>query len=258
MEKGMDCTAGGCKYNGYGGTATGLATLGDSLSPSSTCASTRSFSRPVSSTTPGTANWEGYEPLRQQILNNVPHYGNADPYADDELKWVVDSRLRHLRECYSVRAKKYGSGLYGASEPYRPGLDHVCHADGRRTGKPLADAMSPAQSRDTGGQRRLRESCCFDHHHFSGGIALNLRMHPSVLSREEGIAKLRDMTKAYSNPGAVWRSSTTWWTRQRSGQPRQAYGIPGPGVRIAGYSAYFRGAGRELQNDIIARNENRI
>jgi len=29
-------------------------------------------------------------------------------------------------------------------------------------------------------------------------------------------------------------------------------------VRIAGYSAYFIELGRDLQNDIIARNENRI
>ncbi|MDR0838388.1 MAG: pyruvate formate lyase family protein, partial [Oscillospiraceae bacterium] len=31
MEKGMDCVEGGCKYNSYGGTATGLATIADSL-----------------------------------------------------------------------------------------------------------------------------------------------------------------------------------------------------------------------------------
>jgi formate C-acetyltransferase len=31
METGQDCGSGGCKYNSYGGTATGLATIADSL-----------------------------------------------------------------------------------------------------------------------------------------------------------------------------------------------------------------------------------
>ena len=32
------------------------------------------------------ANWEGYEMIRQHFLKEVPHYGNADPYADTEVK----------------------------------------------------------------------------------------------------------------------------------------------------------------------------
>ncbi|MDR3149409.1 MAG: pyruvate formate lyase family protein, partial [Oscillospiraceae bacterium] len=31
MERGIDCSSGGCDYNSYGGTATGLATIADSL-----------------------------------------------------------------------------------------------------------------------------------------------------------------------------------------------------------------------------------
>ena len=102
MEKGMDARAGGCKYNSYGGTATGLATIADSLSTikymcfDKKLCTTRELYDAVM------ANWEGYEPLRQQILNEVPHYGNADPYADEELKWVVDLYYDICSECYSV------------------------------------------------------------------------------------------------------------------------------------------------------------
>jgi formate C-acetyltransferase len=32
-------------------------------------------------------NWEGYEELRQRIINEAPHFGNADPYADEMMKW---------------------------------------------------------------------------------------------------------------------------------------------------------------------------
>jgi hypothetical protein len=43
---------------------------------------------------------------------------------------------------------------------------------------------------------------------FIDGMALNIRFHPSALSREDGIAKLRGMTKTYLNNGGR-RSSTT-------------------------------------------------
>jgi formate C-acetyltransferase len=204
MEKGMDCTAGGCKYNGYGGTATGLATLADSLTTikymcfdKKKCTTRELYDAWIN-------NWEGYEPFRQQILSEVPHYGNADPYADEELKWCVDLYYRICGECYSVRANKYGAGLYGASDHIAQGWTTFATPDGRKTGEPLADAMSPAQSRDKNGPTAVFVStCCFDHKHFSGGIALNLRMHPSVLSNDEGIAKLRDMTKAYFENGGM-------------------------------------------------------
>jgi formate C-acetyltransferase len=259
MEKGMDCTAGGCKYNGYGGTATGLATLADSLSTIKYMCFDKKLVTTRELYDAWIANWEGYEPLRQKILNTVPHYGNADPYVDDELKWCVDLYYTICGECHSVRAKKYGAGLYGASDHIAQGWNTFATPDGRRTGEPLADAMSPAQSRDTGGPTAVFvSSCCFDHHHFSGGIALNLRMHPTVLSREDGIAKLRDMTKAYFENGGMevqYNVVDTATLRAAQKEPTEYRDLV---VRIAGYSAYFVELGRDLQNDIISRNENRI
>ena len=94
------------------------------------------------------ANWEGYEPLRQQIINEVPHYGNADPYADEELKWVVDLYYKQCSECSSQRSKVYKAGLYSAAEHVAQGYITYATPDGRKTGEPLADAISPAQGRD--------------------------------------------------------------------------------------------------------------
>ena len=51
------------------------------------------------------ANWEGYEILRQQILTQVPHYGNDDPYADEQMKWICNVYAEICSKCYSTRAK---------------------------------------------------------------------------------------------------------------------------------------------------------
>jgi formate C-acetyltransferase len=259
MENGKDAVMGGCKYNSYGGTATGLATLADSLTTikymcfdKKKCTTRELYDAVM-------ANWEGYEPLRQQILNEVPHYGNADPYADMEVRWCVDMYYNICREMYSTRSKVYKAGLYGAADHVAQGYLTWATPDGRKLGDPLADAMSPAQSRDTNGPTAVFVSaCCFDHHHFLGGIALNLRMHPTVLSREDGIAKLRDMTKVYFENGGMevqYNVVDTKTLRDAQDHPEKYRDLV---VRIAGYSAYFVELGRDLQNDIISRNENRI
>ena len=119
MENGKDCTAGGCKYNAYGGTATGLATLADAISTIKYMCFDKKILTTRELYDAWIANWEGYEPLRQRILNEVPHYGNADPYVDQELKWCVDLYYKICQEMHSNRSKVYKCGLYGASDMSR-------------------------------------------------------------------------------------------------------------------------------------------
>jgi len=259
MEKGMDCSVGGCKYNSYGGTATGLATIGDCL----TTIKYMCFDRKLCTTRElydaVMANWVGYEQLRQQILSEVPHYGNADPYADMELKWVVDLYYQVCSECSNQRASVYKAGMYGAADHVNQGEFTWATPDGRKTGEPIADAMSPAQARDKNGPTAVfLSTTCFDHTRFMDGMALNLRMHPSVFSNEDGVRKLRDMTKAYFVSGGMecqYNVVDTDTLREAQLEPAKYRDLV---VRIAGYSAYFIELGKELQDDIIARNENLI
>jgi formate C-acetyltransferase len=259
MESGVDCTEGGCKYNSYGGTATGLATIADSLTAikymcfDEKLVTTRELYDAVM------ANWEGYEPLRQQVINQVPHYGNGDPYADMEMAFAVDLYYELCSVCSSQRSSVYKAGMYGASDHVAQGYLTPATPDGRKLGDPIADATSPAQSRDTNGPTAVFvSSCCFDHTKFMDGIALNLRMHPTVLSRDDGIAKLRDMTKAYFENGGLecqYNVVDTDTLRKAQTKPTEYRDLV---VRIAGYSAYFVELGLDQQNDIIARNENKI
>jgi formate C-acetyltransferase len=119
--------------------------------------------------------------------------------------------------------------------------------------------MSPAQSRDKNGPTAVFTStCCFDHTRFMDGMALNMRMHPSVLSRDDGIEKLRDMTQTYFENGGLecqFNVVSTDTLRAAQGDPETHRDLV---VRIAGYSAYFIELSTELQDDIIARNEIRI
>jgi formate C-acetyltransferase len=99
---------------------------------------------------------------------------------------------------------------------------------------------------------------CYDHSKFMDGLALNIRIHPSALSREDGSAKLRDMTKTYLNNGGMevqYNIVSSETMRAAQKDPESCRNLV---VRIAGYSAYSVELNTDCQNDIIRRTENTI
>ena len=259
MESGKDIVAGGAKHNSFGGTATGLATIADSFNTikymcfDKKLCTTRELYDAVM------ANWEGYETLRQQIKAEVPHFGNNDPYADMEMKWCIDTYLDQCSKVYSKRSKVYKSGLYGAADHVAQGYHTWATPDGRKTGEPIADAASPVQGHDKNGPTAIfQSSLVYDHSHFLDGIALNIRMHPTVLSRQDGVNKLRDITRTYFEQGGLevqYNVVDTETLRKAQERPSEYRDLV---VRIAGYSAYFVELNRDCQNDVIARHENNL
>jgi pyruvate formate-lyase/glycerol dehydratase family glycyl radical enzyme len=259
MENGKDCVCGGAKYNSYGGTATGLATLADSLTTikymvyeKKLCTAKKLYDAVM-------ANWERYETLRKQILTRVPHYGNDDPYADEQMKWICDVYYEICSECYSTRSRVYKAGLYGAADHIAQGYHTWATPDGRKTGEPLADGTSPAQGRDTKGPTAVFNSiCCFDHSHYMDGIALNIRIHPSALKTDDDKALLRDMTRTYFQNGGLEVQYNVVSAETMRAAQKDPVSYRDLVVRIAGYSAYFVELGLDLQNDIIKRTENSL
>ena len=187
----------------------------------------------------------------------MPHFGNDDPYADEQMTWICDLYYKLCSECRSVRSKVYKAGQYGASDHIAQGKQTWATPDGRKTGQPLADACSPAQGRDENGPTAVFSSeCCFEHSRYTDGLALNIRIHPSAVSDDEGVKKLAAMTKAYFENGGmeVQYNIVSAETMRAAQKDPQAY--RDLVVRIAGFSAYFVEMTPDLQNDIISRTEN--
>ncbi|MBR4691947.1 MAG: hypothetical protein IKP17_04225 [Oscillospiraceae bacterium] len=259
MESGRDVVCGGAKYNSYGSTAVGLATVADSL----TTIRYMCFDKKLITTRElydaYMANWEGYEPLRQRILREVPHYGNDDPYADEQMKWVVETYRELCRECYSKRCRIFKGGMYSAASHVAQGYTTWATPDGRLAGTPIADAASPAQGRDCCGPTSVLSSALsFEHGKFMNGLALNIRIHPSALNSPEGIEKLRTMTQTYMDMGGMevqYNIVSSETLRAAQARPEDYRDLV---VRIAGYSAYFNELSRDCQNDLISRTENSL
>ena len=256
MEKGKDVSEGGAKYNSYGGTATGLATVADSLTTIKYMVYDKKLVSGKELLDAVVANWEGYEDLRQTIINEVPHYGNADPYADAQMKYVMDLYYSITRKFSTARCKVYRCGMFGAADHVAQGEITWATPDGRKTGTPIADAMSPVQGKDVNGPTAVfTSSCCFDHSRYMDGMAVNLKIHPTALAGDEGITKLKNMTQAYFDLGGMecqYNVVDAATLRKAQENPDDYHNLV---VRIAGYSAYFVDMTEAMQNDVISRAE---
>ncbi|MGI6216240.1 MAG: pyruvate formate lyase family protein [Coriobacteriales bacterium] len=261
MENGVDCSSGGAKYNSFGGTAVGLATVADSL----TAIKYMCFDKKICTTREFYDAWisgwegEGAPELQARIIKEVPHFGNSDPYADEMMDWVTGAYYQICTECHNTRAPYFRAGLYGAADHVAQGFTTWATPDGRVTGKPIADGASPVQSRDVNGPTAVLQSAnCYGQNKFMNGMALNLRIHPTAVADDRGMGKLRDMTKAYLEQGGMEVqynvvSSETMKAAQAS--PDEYRDLV---VRIAGYSAYFVELTKACQDDLISRTENNL
>ena len=260
MESGKDVSEGGAKYNSYGGTATGLATTADSLTALKYMVFDKKLVSKEEYLKAILANWEGYETLRQQILHEVPHFGNAAPYADEEMKYVIELYYNMSRAFHTHRCTTYRCGTFGASDHVAQGEITWATPDGRKTGEPIADAASPAQGRDVHGPTAVfTSSASFDHSHYMDGMALNLKIHPTALKSKDGITKLEDMTKAYffeqGGMEVQYNVVDSATLRKAQEHPEEYHNLV---VRIAGFSAYFVDMTPAMQEDIISRAEHNV
>ena len=255
MENGVDCHQGGARYNSFGSTAVGLSTIADSL----TAIKYMCFDKKICTTRElydaYMADWEGYEDLQQLILKNVPHYGNDDPYADEEMAWIVGTYIELCDEISTMRTDMYKPGMFSAAGHITQGWMTWATPDGRKTGQPIADAASPGQGRDVNGPIAvLTSATCFDQGCIQNGVALNLKFHPTAL-QGDGREKLASMTQTYfDNGGAEVQFNIVDSETMRDAQkkPEMYRDLV---VRIAGYSAYFIELPERMQNDLISRQD---
>ncbi|MCQ2553472.1 MAG: hypothetical protein MJ150_04115 [Clostridia bacterium] len=259
MEKGMDAVEGGAKYNSFGSCACGLATIADSLSAieylcfdKKKCTTKELYDAVM-------ANWEGYESLRALSKKEVPHFGNNDEYADKYMNWVT-TLYRGLCDGWTTeRATLYRAGMFSAADHVMQGYHTWATPDGRKSGEAIADAASPSQGADKNGPTSIfMSSVAYDQSRFMNSLALNLRFTPTALKTDSDIEKLIAMIKTYFNAGGMEVQFNIVDTKTLYDAMEKPENYTNLVVRIAGYSAYFIQMTKDMQKDIIARNENTL
>ncbi|HWR55793.1 MAG TPA: glycyl radical protein [Negativicutes bacterium] len=259
ITKGKSLQEGGAHYNFTGPQGVGVANVGDALAALKKVVYEDGTINRDTLAGALSKNWEGYENLRQVMLNQAPKFGNDDDYADELARLAARIYCEEVEKYTNPRGGQFQAGLYPVSANVPFGAAVGALPDGRLAGTPLADGVSPVSGRDVNGPTAAAKSVAkLDHEIASNGTLFNQKFLPSALRGETGHGNLASLVRTYFSLGGMhvqFNVISKEILREAQQNPEQYRGLV---VRVAGYSAFFTSLDKSLQEDIITRTEHTI
>ena len=256
LERGVDITAGGARYNFTMPEGVGPANVADGLLAVRTLVFEDKQVSLGELRAALEADFVGWEGLRERI-ERLPRYGNDLEEPDGLMRAVVDHFCQEVSRHRNERGGGYHPGFLCWIMHDVLGRQTGATPDGRRAGLPLGDCIGAVQGRDRRGPTALvRSATCWDHQQAAiGGLILNLKFQPRLLARAQGQRQVANLLRTYLDLGG-FEVQVNVVDRARLeaaiARPREHQGLI---VRVAGYSAYFTTLSPTLQREIIARTE---
>lgn len=129
--------------------------------------------------------------------------------------------------------------------------------NGRKAHEPIAESCSPAHNADKNGPTAVFKSVAkLPTEKITGGVLLNQKMTPQMLSKEENKHKLIMLIRTFFNILHGYHVQYNIVSREtlidaQAHHEKHKELI----VRVAGYSAFFNALSKVTQDDIIGRTE---
>jgi len=134
------------------------------------------------------------------------------------------------------------------------GQNTAASPDGRQAYEPLANSMAAQQGMATAGPTALlRSAARLEPGRAAAGTSLMLDLHPSAIAGADRGAALAALVEAFFRMGGghlQFNIVGPETLREAQREPEKYRGLV---VRVSGYSAYFVGLDRAMQEHIIAR-----
>ncbi|WP_457559090.1 pyruvate formate lyase family protein [Candidatus Harpocratesius sp.] len=205
-----------------------------------------------------------YHIMQALMKNKTPKYGNNDPESDDLAKkvmrfWAEECWKYQTPTGYQFRpgmlSWNYWAGEDAAFTPATP--------DGRNAGTFLSNAICPSNGADKNGPTSVTNSV---------GIALGgktsedtyvnvlpngashtITFNPSLLRDKEHRDKFKAYIRGYIENGGTALQINILDSSMLKDAQKHPENYGNLLVRVTGYNAYFTSIGKELQDEIIAR-----
>ncbi len=255
LDKGLDVTAGGAKYNLSGIQMIQVANLADSLAAIKELVYDEKRISREELKQALADNFEGHEITQTMLLKRAPKYGNDIQWVDDlGAKWAGYFRER-MKDYTNYRGGPYHTGMYTVSAHVPMGENVGASADGRKAKEPLADGgMSPVYGRDmTGPTAVLKSVSRMDDSFTTNGGLLNMKFLPEFFRTQTGRDKFEHFLRAFVDleiPHIQFNVVNREDLIDAQIHPERHQSLT---VRVAGYTAYFTELAGKLQDEIIER-----
>jgi len=270
MDKGIDLSAGGAKYNSSGATHVGFADVCDSLAAVEALSEHHAGDEnPFELMRDAVAaDFVGYEPILEFVRTQAPRFGGGVGAGRDPAQRIATWLTDRLYELYQAKRN-------ARSGPYRPaywtmtnhaGLGQIGGAlpSGRRAKQVFSSGITPASQHAPDLLAAYLAVAKLCHHGppgpeypVPGGIALNMKYTPFVRScrDSEYLSRFSDLIRGYFLAGGMQVQYTVqdYGTLLDAKLNPERY--PDLIVRVSGYSAFFKDLNEAMQDELITRSQ---
>ena len=259
LEKGLDLSQGGAKYNNYGIHGVGIADATDALSAvKHLIYDTGTLEKDVLLSALN-ANFEGYAECRNRLLNLPYKMGNNDDATDEIAASLMQCFADTMNDMDNGHGGIWRTGTGSAMEYVLSSRNCPATANGRRAGAPFAANFSPSITARLNGPLSVIQSFTkFDLRKIINGGPLTLEIHDTVFRNAEGEKKVAQLVKTFILLGGHQLQLNSINRDVLLAAQRNPEQYPNLIVRVWGWSGYFCELDREYQNHIIRRTEFQI
>ena len=257
LEKGTDAYQSGVKFNNSAVLNCGFAGLTDAVM------AVKEFVYDKKTVTLETLaealdkNWVGFEDLHTQINKSKHKYGNDDTETDAYAEAISAYFASKVNNRPNARGGVYKAFMHSAMQFVRQGEKTEATPDGRYAGDEISKNGSPSVGMDREGITALIKSALKTHPYtYSEGFCLDIMLHPSAVSGNEGLEIMKSLLFVYMKNGGqsiqfnVFDAETL---KDAQKHPKKYQNLQ---VRVCGWNVLWNNLSTKEQNAYITRTEN--
>jgi len=219
-------------------------------------------------------NWQRHEVLQAKALNKAPKYGRDDDQADDMAQqvmkfWTDETWKYHTRSI----GRQFRPGMLSWNYWVADSFILPASPDGRPQGKFLSNALCPSNGADTkgptanvnsvgkalGGKAPDGKGYWQDYYNMlPNGGSHTITFSPMFIRDREHKAKFKSFLRGYAENGGTALQVNILDADMLRDAQRHPEDYRHLLVRVTGYNAYFTQIGKELQDEIIARQSHEM
>jgi pyruvate-formate lyase len=212
---------------------------------------------------------EEYSVMQTVLKNKAKKYGNDDDEADEMARKVMEIWANETWKYKTPTNFQYRPGML--SWNYWAGADAqftVATPNGRNKGSFLSNAICPTNGADEKGPTAVTNSVGIALggktgegeyiNYLPNGASHTITFNPSILKNPEHREKFKSYIKGYVENGGTCLQVNMLDSEMLKDAQQHPENYKNLLVRVTGYNAYFNAIGKELQDEIIARESHKM
>ena len=259
IERGVDVYDGGAKYNNSSLYFYSIASLVDSL-----CAVKKLVfdDKMLEFDSLGEIlknNWAGHERERRIAQRLKEKYGSGNPVADALAVELWDFCAGLVNNKPNGRGGVFKAAMFTIDNCFLLGKHTMATPDGRLCGEPLSKNLCATVGMDKKGITALINSVTkTDHAAFPTGSVLDIVVHPSAVSGDDGLDAFYGILMTYFKKGGFAMHGNVFDAESLKDAQSNPEKYGNLQVRVCGWNAYFVNLSKAEQDAFIKQAEGNV